>query len=497
MSFAEVKNLRKAGNLESAFALAQADLTAAPEDIWAKRSMGWVLFDQLKTAAQEEQFDTFEQILSAVVELKLPAEEIMLWEQLCWQVGKMAFAIQKQEHVDFPRLDRLFKDIASFPFSKPAASYSFLLKAFQKNNKSWPQYSAFIEWWGIGHLMPEDYLPVEMPDGKKSKTTLAEQTAMAYARKLAEAPIKREKIEAFLPVLDQMIHEHPEYQYPPYFKGKLLLAIGDKENVFSAFLPFARKKQSEFWIWDQLAETFPVTDARYVACLCRALSCRAEPQFLGKVRTKLAEWLIANKKLPEAKTEIEAITAVYEDEGWKLHPGIHAYTQQEWYKSTTEMPDNRAFYHQFQEQAEEILFGDMPEEVLVVDFVNREKEVLYFVGDGGKHGGLRYGKRLRNVRIGDLILARFSDESRDGMYKTFTLQAADKATVSNLKRNFEGVLSIRAGQPFGFIDDVFVEPDFIKSNQLANGQLLQGVCILSWNKKKEAMGWKMVTILTS
>ena len=496
MSFAEVKNLRKAGSLEEAFIMAQVDLNTEPENIWNKRSMSWVYFDQLKAAALAEEFQRFEGILTAIATLELPAEEHMFWEQICWQVGKMAFAVQKVDHVDYSMLDRLFQHIAGFSFPKPTAPYSFLLKAFQKSNKTWLKYQSFLEWWGIENLMPEDYLSEVMPDGKKAMS-LAEQVAIAYARRLTEAPVTREKIEAFIPMLDQMIHDHPEYQYPPYYKGKLLLAIGDHENVFSAFLPFARKKQSEFWIWDMLAETFPKTDIRYAACLCRALQCRTEPHFLGKVRTKLAAWLIANQYPKEAKTEIEAITAVYGAEGWKLSPEIQTRIKEDWFQQTTGLQDNRAFYQQFQDLAEEILFGDIPEEVIVVDFVNRDKNVLYFVGNQGKHGGLKYGKRLRNVRIGDLLLARFSDESRDGMYRVYTLQPAEKETVSALKRNFEGVLSIRAGQPFGFVSDIFVEPDFIKNNQLANGQSVKGICIVSWNKKKETMVWKMVTILTS
>lgn len=491
MSFTEVKNLRKAGSLDEAFAMAKADLNAEPENIWNKRSMSWVYFDQLKAAALEEDFQKFEGILTAIATLELPAEEVMFWEQLCWQVGKMAFAVQKVDHVDHAHLDRLFHQIVGMPFPKPTAPYSFLLKAFQKSNKTWSQYQAFVEWWGFENLMPEDYLSEVMPDGKNSMA-MAEQVVIAYARKLTEPPVKREKIESFMPVLDQLIHDHPEYQYPPFFKGKLLLAIGDKEHVFSAFLPFARKKQTEFWMWDMLAETFPNTDVRYTACLCRALQCRTEPHFVGKVRAKLATWLLANQYPKEAKTEIEAIVSVYQGEGWKLSPEIQTRIKEDWYQQTTALPDNRALYQQFQDLAEEILFGDVPEEVIVVDFVNKEKDVLYFVGNQGKHGGLKYGKRLRNVRIGDLILARFSDESRDSMYRAYTLQPAAKETTSDLKRTFEGTVSIRSGQPFGFVDQVFVDPDMVQKNNLLDGQTLKGTCVLSWNKKREAMTWKAI-----
>lgn len=493
MSFTEVKNLRKAGNLEEAFALAQTDLNAAPEDIWAKRSMGWVLYEQLKVAAQNEQYDTCEQILDAIGDLRLPADEDMFWDSIGWQVGKIAFAIQKNGHADFSRLDHIFQRIALLPFHKPSESYSFLLKAFLKSNKEWVRFADFIEWWGLEHLRPEDYLPEELPDGKKSMT-LAEQAAIAYARKLAEPSVDREKIEAFFSVLDRLIQEHPEYQYPPYYKGKLLLAIGDKENVFSAFLPFARKKQTEFWVWELLAETFPATNIRYAACLCRALLCRAEPQFLGKVRAKLAEWLLANNQPTEAKTEIEAVATVYQAEGWRLPVEVQARMHEDWYRNASALPDNRALYQQFQGLAEEILFGDVQEELVVVDFVNRDKDVLYFVGENGKHGGLKYGKRLRNVRIGDLILVRFSGESRDGMYRVFTLKMAPKETVSDLRRAFEGMLSMRSGQPFGFVDKVFVEPEMVKKNTLADGQSLKGECMLSWNKKQESLGWKAISI---
>ncbi|MEZ4966024.1 MAG: hypothetical protein R2791_12355 [Saprospiraceae bacterium] len=86
-----VNNLRKSGNLQDAFAMAQADMNADPGNIWNKRSMGWVYFDQLKAASQVEQFEAFEQILCSIAELGLPVEEDMFWEQICWQIGKMAF----------------------------------------------------------------------------------------------------------------------------------------------------------------------------------------------------------------------------------------------------------------------------------------------------------------------------------------------------------------------------------------------------------------------
>ncbi len=85
------------------------------------------------------------------------------------------------------------------------------------------------------------------------------------------------------------------------------------------------------------------------------LQCRTEPHFVGKVRTKLAAWLLANQYPKEAKTEIEAIVSVYQGEGWKLSPEIQTRIKEDWYQQTTALPDNRALYQQFQDLAEDIL----------------------------------------------------------------------------------------------------------------------------------------------
>lgn len=49
-------------------------------------------------------------------------------------------------------------------------------------------------------------------------------------------------------------------------------------------------------------------------------------------------------------------------------------------------------------------------------------------------------------------------------------------------------------QNFGFASDIFVEPKFINELNLKNSQLVEGKAILSFNKKKNEWGWKVITI---
>ena len=48
MSTKQVKELRQAGKLDEAYKMAADDLDKAPDDVWAKRSMVWCLYEYVK-----------------------------------------------------------------------------------------------------------------------------------------------------------------------------------------------------------------------------------------------------------------------------------------------------------------------------------------------------------------------------------------------------------------------------------------------------------------
>ena len=48
MSTKQVKELRQTGKLDEAYKMAADDLDKAPDDVWAKRSMVWCLYEYAK-----------------------------------------------------------------------------------------------------------------------------------------------------------------------------------------------------------------------------------------------------------------------------------------------------------------------------------------------------------------------------------------------------------------------------------------------------------------
>ncbi|MGB5026682.1 MAG: hypothetical protein WBO44_15115, partial [Saprospiraceae bacterium] len=272
----EIKALREAGKIEEAYTMAKSELAANPQGTWPKRNMSWVYYDYLKLKNSSEHFDSFILCLNKIKSLQLPVEEKILFEQLCWPIGKLAFSLLNCHPVETHKSIRLLEAIKSFPFPKPSEAYSFIFKALHKSLKETDHYLQFADWWGFQNFMPEDFQKEKLPNGK-DVMALAEQAYIAYAKHLlpkrtpsGELIFNKEKAESFLPVLSEIIKHYPQFQYPAYFKAKLLLALGDNNNMLESLLPFARKKQSDFWVWEILAEVFLNEPEKVFACYCKA-----------------------------------------------------------------------------------------------------------------------------------------------------------------------------------------------------------------------------------
>lgn len=502
MSFKEIKALRQAGRLDEALQMAYEDLEAEPDNIWSKRAAAWVYYDYLKKYTQTKFFEAFKEFLIKIKDLQLPEDEKIFFDSCAWQIGKLVFDLQKREQVDYDKIDTLFEIIRDFHFTKPSEAYSFIFKAFHKGYHNWSNYLTFADWWNFENFCPEDFINEEI-NGKKIMC-IAEQAYIAYSKKLLEGEtqdpfgqklvIDKEKIQSFLPKLDILIDKHPEFQYPPYFKAKLLLALGRSENVLSAFLPFARQKRNEFWVWELMAEIFSKKKEVQFACYCKALSLKTPEDYLVKLRQAFAEILIEKKMYNEAKTEIRKVLATREKHGWSMPNQIARWTEQDWYKSATSKKDNSELYCSHIKQAEEILFQDIPEELIVVEFVNPNKNILNFVKDKHKFGFFNYTGHLVEPRIGDLLKVRFSGAGQNGFYKILTAKKADPNETSNVMKFFKGKIKIISPQNFGFIEDIFIEPKIIEEIRLTNGQIVKGKAIISFNKKKNEWGWKAIKI---
>ncbi len=535
MSYREVMNLRKNNELKEAYKMASIDLEEARKKynflvsidaflndndevnfdvektidndqnfslIWAKRAMGWVLHDLLKDAALRKDYDEFKDLLISLKNLSLLPSEKMIFDYCAWQIGKFIFGLLNATVVEYAKINELFEIIRDFHFTKPSEAYSFIYKAFHKGYQSWSNYLAFADWWDLENLSPKDYLKEEFK-GKKIMS-MAEQAYIAYSKKLLEGEhldqfghqkiVDKDKIQAFLPKLDSIIERYPEYQYPAYFKAKLLLALGDDEQVLSVFLPFAKQKRNDFWVWELMAELYQEDKEKQFACFCKALSLKTPEDFLVKIRQTFTVLLLERKLYDEAKVEIQKVIETRQKQGWSLSEELVKWTKQQWYEAANANIDNNAFYLNYTKQAEELLFQGIPEEIIVVEFVNENKSMLNFVKDRQKFGFFNYAGSLTKPKIGDLLKVRFHGEGKDGFFKILTVKKVESSLTSEGIKDFEGTLKLIAPQNFGFVEDVYIEPRVITDAALKDGQQVKGRALLSFNRRKNEWGWKSIKI---
>lgn len=533
MSFKEVKELRKAGKLEEALAKALADLEVAlrgvetevfvlvgsgdavelKEDkahlsvpigvLWAKRSLAWVYYEYLRNSAQHKNYELFLDYLLKIRDLQMPSEEKLLFDSCAWSIGSMIFHLAKQSPVDFAKINEVFGIIKDFPISKPSEAYSFIYKAFHKAHSNWSRYLEFAEWWNFENFRPEDFLKEEF-EGKKIMS-IAEQAYIGYAKKALSEPevidgllipnsVNKELLRNFLPKLDSIIEQHSDFQYPPYFKAKFLLALGDTDNILSAILPFAKSRRNDFWVWDVLADAFPENDERHMACLCRSLLCRTSNEFLVKVFEKLSVALLSRELFTEAKHLIETAIKTREDQNWPITGKLKYWVNQPWYLDTASVKDIITFLKIHAVKADELLFSDLPEDLIVVEFVNSDKKFLSFIVDRSKKGFFSYEGKLKSPSVGEVYLARLKPKGNDGFFHAITIKETNETPNSSVLKKFSGTIFVH-DKGFGIINEIFVDPRLINSHRIKDNDVVAGTAVISYNTKRGTWGWKAIEII--
>jgi hypothetical protein len=145
-------------------------------------------------------------------------------------------------------------------------------------------------------------------------------------------------------------------------------------------------------------------------------------------------------------------------------------------------------YNQYVSKAEELLFQSVEEEIIVVEFVNHDKQMMNFIKDKAKHGFFSYKGLIQKPKVGDVLRVRFNGDGSDGFFKVLSLNAAKYDDQSDALKSFEGNIRIKERSEFGFVEDIFVEPNLVKGNNFSNNQKISGKAILSFNKKKNEWG---------
>lgn len=487
----EITSMCKAGQVQKGYDLAKIDLEQFPTNPWVHREMGWALNYLLKGDADSGNFQALIvhlDELKALDLLSIPSDNILFNNvlfKIAWLIKNHIFPTD----VDTPsKLSTIFSRLRGYTFES-SKEYSFLLQSVIKCG-SWNEMADFIDWWNLSNLTQEDYTPFKMDNGRQIMS-LAERAFIAQSKALLLLK-DLGRIEEFLPRLDGLMNAHPEMTYPGYFYGKLLLSLGStSEEALKVIVPFARKKASEFWVWQLLSDVFTCDSDKQLACLLRAVHCRTKENFLGKVRIKLASLYIQREMFDYAKFHINKVTQCYLSQGWHVPYEIDCWIHQPWINSVT---PNSADSIDYMSITNAILCEGAEESTAIVTFVDHKSQKAYLVYGKEK----KTSQKLRiKVASGSVLKVNYIIDA-NGRPKVLNVCNTELPSDLAYAKVVDGKIKKREGWNFAFMycDNIksFVPPTVVGRYNVVDGQNVRCLIVYDYDKSKNSWSWVCLSI---
>ena len=348
----------------------------------------------------------------------------------------------------------------------------------------------FIDWWNLDNLTQDDYTPFKTEKGR-TIMSVAERAFIAKSKALLRQN-NSGRIEVFLPKLDHLMELHPEMTYPGYFYGKLLLSLGSNtEEALKVIVPFARKKATDFWVWQLLSDVFANDREKQLACLLRAVHCRTQENFLGKVRIKLAQLYESINDFNRARHHIDVATRTYAVNGWPLTYDLDVLIHKSWIN--TSIPDQSETID-YQSISDEILCEGTEEAVAVVTYFDPKSSIATLVYGKEK----RMFQKLRfKVGAGAVLKINYVTEA-DGNLRILRASQTQFPIDLNFAKVIEGTIKKREEWGFALLhygnEKAFVTPNTVKKYNVVDGETIKALVVYDYDRKKENWNWVCISV---
>jgi hypothetical protein len=534
MNYDEIENLRKAGNLEEAYQKASQYLKEvnqthtitehqfntdndSPEDETSngnigtapdnpinlsKIAMAWVLYEYLKNNTDRENFDNFYAYLTEYQKLDLGENGKLVTNQLLWLISKAVFEFSKTPDFEIAKMEQLFDLIKTLYFTRQNKGYSVLFKAFHKALKDSDKYIELAEWWDFSNFINDDYNYTLNADGTKIMA-IAEQAYNKYCKRLIyainntdgdEEEKLKEKINQFVPQVAEVCRRNRFYHKLHQNHVRLLIAGGNYPKAFSLLMEKAKKQGNDFWVWEMIADAYDTDQDKKLACLFYALKCKTNSKNVIAIREKVARIFVEMELFDEAKTEIAQILRICHFNKLEIPDSVAEWGDRQWYRDSAVNENNDAIYRKYYHFIEDIIYQDIPQRKVVVEYVNQPRKILNFIGSDLTKGYFKFDKNFGKLKEGDVLLVRLKELDQNGRFEMVHGKKIRERHIEGLLKDFAGEVVIMQGKPFGFVSGLFIPPDICKKYRLEHGDRISGIAMLSYNKKKDDWGWKVTSI---
>lgn len=297
-----------------------------------------------------------------------------------WELFKHSKELLAAEHVNLGAVKRNLNDYLKLDIEKPSLLHSCILQLAAKlAGQDKFSMLVFSRLWNLENLRSEDFERYRADDGKEYPS-LAEKVVQQASKEAVTANNAQEQRQV-LPHLDAAIERYPDNVWLKLDKAKLLLVLGMHDQALTFGVAVAKAKSNDYWAWGLLGDIVLQTDKEAaLGCYCKALTCPTEDKFTGKLRLKVAQFMLDGNNFSAAKFEVETVVRSKEREGHKLPPEVVELTSQPWFTETIAAASNRDYYSSRLHAADTLLFGSLPwldacvgEKYSVIDKDGKEK----------------------------------------------------------------------------------------------------------------------------
>ncbi|AIF45557.1 hypothetical protein [Virgibacillus sp. SK37] len=513
----EAKRLRKSKKQREAFHAILPYLQANKDDEDAVITFGWIMYDFLKSS--EGSIDNYVNNLAVLnnhATISFDSSfsndfKKTLVNSILWSIRRVVKHGEQSANKVFPQLQQFCGNSAKFIekrsiYDKSNASASRLLVKEIRSKLNDTNYYLFMDMLGFNWFDRGDFQKSSFTNDKGELVEirpLAEVILNYHAKRLASpttSAATEQRIHSFIDVLSSQIKQHPEYEWLPYYKAKLLIKVNREEEAFEAVTSFARTKSKEFWIWDLISEL--VKEDERFNCLCAGLLCKSKPEMIVGLQEKLIPMLIRREMFSNAKMELDALISTRMKKWGKISQQLEKWKTESWYLEK-KPAENRDALRAYAGKAEKILYRTLPFSDIFVTYVNKDKGVIHFIYLENKY--------LKTIREGyfymdaiqeshhwkpdeTLKVKMLADKKRTKLYRVYEIEEGDEAFINHFIQSGTGYADREQGNPFAFVDDAFIPPRLVEKNNIQTYDKVEYIKKRRFNKKKNTWGWTVESI---
>src|SRR5690606_14696687 len=193
---------------------------------------------------------------------------------------------------------------------------------------------------------------------KKDENTYAAPAVKALKKAFSILKKKKEEqdVSWLLRVYDVAVRKFPGDEWIKREKASLHLRNNELEQAKRMYKELLPDLSDKYYVWQEFAACMPEDKLGQIGILAKAISVEKNEDFLGEVRLDFAEILITEEYPEHAFVELETYRKHRETKG--RHSDRYELLKTK--AKTTTRTDNREFFAEFIEYAEELAFSDIP-----------------------------------------------------------------------------------------------------------------------------------------